>query len=531
MVKQETLDKQIKYLEKLILHKETGKDNFVIFGLEASLGKSVETTEIIKEYIHGLITRRFLVVKRFKDDIIQMEKEILFSLGITSENWSMWKNRLEDVANYNVLIISHERYLRLSIDPETRYWFEKDRHTLIIDELPSFPVTTINKEYLDNVKSILPWCLEDEFLEICKPIKDKINSSKNSFEKCQLKINKKTLKCFITKIQANYWGDNYNIINKFISDLEVIYSTKCICGNKNITSHNRNIKLWCLQNNIILDANARIDYRYQLMNNTEIISPEKILDHSTTIFHKVNFNSSLKNISTTTNYYETIIEQIKLYQKPDSMTLIVTKEDYVERIKSCLPNCAVTYFGNLIGKNDWRDFNQVWIINTPIYSYDNYIEHYRIFSGKELRRHSLKVSSGKFENEVFEKIRLGCIISETYQALKRINRDNSQRAEMFVVNNNNFIIGELIKELSGVTRGENIELKDIEYIKKKKPTIVDKLVDYCLNLPPNTYSKKEIREELGINKNNFSRYLNNVKMLELRETNKIYWDDYNFFVY
>lgn len=518
--------KSIERLKELITLNETGQDEFIAFGLEAGCGKSIETTRIIKEYLKsGLIDRSFLVVKRFKDDIIEMSKEIPFSLPITSDNWKHLKSDLETIPKYTVVIISHERYIRLSLDPETRKYFEQNRHTLIIDELINFPIISFDEKRYKDMLYICPRNLEKELANICDPLFEKMTEFKrNKIKKCTFDICPNALIEFKEKVKANSWGKKNDEIQKFLRELEIIFSSKCLYNNERISTFDRNIWFWGLKNNIILDANVGIDARYKFANSPNIIldRQSRILDHGTTTFHKVNFNSSFSNIEKTKNYFDVITEQIKKYQKPHSKTLIVTKFDFIKRKtleKYYLPNCAVTYFGNLIGKNDWRDYNQVWIINTPILPMEAYSLYWSMFSGKELRNRTLELinskGASKFKNEDFEEIRMNCIISEIYQALKRINRDNSQTAEMFVVNNNDEIINGLISQMDGIRIGETISLDNIEYIHDKKSTRTERFIEVCRSLPPGTYSKKEIREETGIDANHFSQIFKDSKVQDL----------------
>jgi len=517
------LSEQIEQLRKLIIDNKTGKNNFIVFGLEAGLGKSVESTKIIKNFLQfNLKNHNFLIVKRFNEDVERTAKELPFSLGITNINWGKHKNNLSELKKYNAIVISHERYIRLSLKPELRKFFENNRQTLIIDELVLPPISTFNENRYREIQEALPVSYHEDLIKLCKPLFTKIAEfNSNDLQKCKVNIHPKTLERFIRKIEMNNWGENFHIIDKFMFDIQTIYSNKCICNKKSISTHNKDIWYWGLENNIILDANATTDYRYNLAPNIKIAPQDKFIDHSTTTFHKVNFNSSKNNIERTSNYFEVIKKEIKKYQKPDSKTLIVTKEDFEKEI--VLPNCAVTYFGNLVGKNDWRDFNQVWVITTPIYPMETYVEYWKMFTGKELHRQSLKIEKGKFKNKEFEKIRQGCIVSETYQALKRINRDNSQSAEMFVVNNNEFIIRDIIQQMKNIKRGEDIFLPEIKYKTETedKKNKVDELVEVLLNLPPETYSKGDIVKMINVSPANLNKLLNNKKIDKLLKLNLI----------
>ncbi|MEC2157665.1 hypothetical protein [Virgibacillus halodenitrificans] len=68
-------------------------------------------------------------------------------------------------------------------------------------------------------------------------------------------------------------------------------------------------------------------------------------------------------------------------------------------------------------------------MKTPYYDYLSYALtyfYYRSLDGEKME--DIKV----FHNEKVEEIRKTTVAGEVYQAIKRINRDNSQSAEMIV---------------------------------------------------------------------------------------------------
>ncbi len=123
-------------MKRRILEGETDPNTFVVIDLEASLGKSVETNKILREYIesyqftginYGKQYRKFLLVKRFAKDVEDSSQYIgenvdrLYQgfgdsneriigkdqhiIGITSDNWSYYRQNLEVVCDCDVLII------------------------------------------------------------------------------------------------------------------------------------------------------------------------------------------------------------------------------------------------------------------------------------------------------------------------------------------------------------------------------------------------------------------------------------------
>ncbi|OBZ10934.1 hypothetical protein A7975_18230 [Bacillus sp. FJAT-26390] len=89
--------KLVKKLEKAVLIDETGSGQLSILDFEAALGKSVETERIIRSNLAGFTNRdqrNFLVVKRFRRDVLQLGSHTDIDsrriLGIKSDNWKDW---------------------------------------------------------------------------------------------------------------------------------------------------------------------------------------------------------------------------------------------------------------------------------------------------------------------------------------------------------------------------------------------------------------------------------------------------------
>ncbi|MHB8125794.1 MAG: hypothetical protein ACYDEJ_09190 [Desulfitobacteriaceae bacterium] len=236
-------------------------------------------------------------------------------------------------------------------------------------------------------------------------------------------------------------------MSNFISFLKVLDGKNvCLYNNERLSAFFGSSERWTLQNNIILDANAEIDRRYYYAKDIEIISFPKIFEYSNTVFYPVNFNASKSNIWKTKNYYEEIAKAVKEKHGSIYKTLIVTHKQDESKLINCLKsvglddigrgekyNCedvAVAHFGAIIGKNYWREFNQVWVIASPNIPMEVYPLYWCYFAQSVIRNHKLTMvgSPGKyqFKNAIFEDIRFGCMVSEIYQAIKRINREVSE---------------------------------------------------------------------------------------------------------
>lgn len=275
----EKYTKKINVLDNLITDHETGFGKFNVINLEAGFGKSKESNRIIAEYIANSGDRKFLIAKKFNEDVLQTEKEIKeivaqhydwgepeedFALGIIAENWSEIRKQINLIKKYSVVIITHERYHRLFYDEKIRKVFSENRHTLIVDEQPIEPFfmfsEVIYKEILNKVPG--EFLLDKKLTEICDPIFKIINymkSKTNNIESIKL-INKKHLKGNYELIKEfkkllsnkdnmqNLKDKNIyaNDILNFIHGIEIIYNNQCIYSDNRVSAFDKNYWFWML---------------------------------------------------------------------------------------------------------------------------------------------------------------------------------------------------------------------------------------------------------------------------------------------
>ncbi|MFC7561128.1 hypothetical protein ACFQ5D_07365 [Paenibacillus farraposensis] len=96
-------------------------------------------------------------------------------IGITSENWSYYRQNLEVVRDSDVLIITHSRYKMLCEDNELRRWFTEGRHTQIIDERIDFDIVSFSRSEYDTLFSILPHTLHPLLYDAVSGLLNQIN--------------------------------------------------------------------------------------------------------------------------------------------------------------------------------------------------------------------------------------------------------------------------------------------------------------------------------------------------------------------
>ena len=312
--------------------------------------------------------------------------------------------------------------------------------------------------------------------------------------------------------------------------LEILYSGQCLYNLGTLSGVDRSFERWGLRNNIILDANGSLDRQYRYDPFVTIDRQTPIIDHSTTTLYQVDFNASKNNISKSKDFFEKISKLIIERKKESDKTLVVTQKQHLHTVEKCLQGVegiSVAYFGDIIGKNDWRDYTQVWVIANPLYRMETYPLRWSMASRKPLNRHHLTFipEKGKlrFKNKDFEQIRFGCVVSEIYQAVKRINRDNTKEAEMYVLTSDDNVIKELQSHLKGVQIGETINFdveRKIEEAPKRR-TQGEILADLLQRMQPGEYDKSAIREHLGMEKSNFARSLKDARIKDLELVNRV----------
>lgn len=449
-------------------------------------------------------------------------------VGITGENWTGdWQLNLDKLAEAYVIIITHARYVLLCSKVEERQVFTQGRHTLIIDERIDFTKYSFSKKIYDEMMKILPFGLHNSLVDVSRSLlneMDRVKGQKDKktgkalFNKQIMKTEKpsaRNLHLFnkfksligenLPKIQFEQGVEKASKVRDFINVLEVLYCEDGYFNNGTLTSCNHNHNLWSLANNIILDANGSIDKLYQSDDKWKIKfvldKQSFIVNHSESTFTHINFNSSKSKIEELdkepeNEYYSQIASLIKAEYKTGQRLLIVMQKQFVldnngegsfvrylrkQEINDIFigaeednrthseQRIAINWFGNVIGKNDWRDFDQCWILGTPNIPMETHVINMSQYSKKydwRLGLEMIRRDKNKyiFKNKVYEDIRKGYLIGEMYQAIKRVQRNAVPKAKYFIVNNDEDVIEGVVSLLKNVKVAETLAIE----IKKKE---------------------------------------------------------------
>jgi hypothetical protein len=500
-------------------------------------------------------------------------------VGITGGNWSGdWQLKHDELVDADVIIITHARYVLLCSKEEERNVFSQERHTLIIDERIDFTKYSFSKKKYDEMLKILPTGLHGNLVDVARPLFNEMERVKLEkdmktgvllFNKQIIKTDKPSrkhirhLNTFKSAIGENLPNiliekgqESANKVREFTNVLEVLYAENGFFNNDTITSCNHLENLWSLDNNIILDANGSIDKLYKSDEKwkTKFILDRQtlIVDHSKSTFTHISFNPSKRNIKkldkgVDNEYFSQIVNLIKGEHAKNQRLLIVMQKQFIldgagegsfvsylrkkgihdifigaedDTQKHSGEKIAINWFGNLIGKNDWRDFDQCWILGTPNVPMETHVVNMAQYSkkydwrlGTEMIRRG--IDKYVFKNEVYEEIRKGYLIGEIYQAIKRIQRNAEPKAKFFVVSNDDNVIKGVVGLLKNIKVDEPVTLsvgkKEKKEVEKKLPTeseITMKILAYVLNRPKGEYLKGQLCETVGVENSNLTKYFN-----------------------
>lgn len=532
--------KQLETLSDLIINNETGKKRFAVFNMEAGLGKSRHTNEVIRRYFNAPSEnrqghRKLLIVKAFKRDVEQCVNDLNQGglqgrvLGITSDNWTEWRNQTHRFERFDVLTITHQRYMDLCLYSYQRKMVSKGRHTLILDESINFPMYSFDERKYKHVQHIIQtWHLDDEYIEICRPLINMItdlksrNGSNNHCFVCLPRIDMTKLAQFKNRIQVNSASlTDYNAVLDFIECLALLYANECIYNNGTLSTVNPRHRLWGLKNNIILDAAGAINPLYHIGRNVRIVSQQNIINHEHSTMHWIKSNSSRTFINRCPDYLAEISKLIIQSYMPGRKTLLIIQKCFVEKLQEALASEGITdvafgneytdqsvvieHFGNLIGSNKYLDFSQCWILGMPNRRMESYLLNWKQYTNRPLKGNKLSISSGRrwgFRNPEFEKVRVGALINELYQCVRRVQRIAKPKADIFIITKSEEIINGVASQLLNIKQSEPVQL--MLRTSNRELTLYEKMRNLILELEPGTYAKRDLRASIGVSTNHFS---------------------------
>jgi len=177
---------------------------------------------------------------------------------------------------------------------------------------------------------------------------------------------------------------------------------------------------------------------YKIRKNFVLHNQERVFNYYNWTFNITNINSCRSSIKKADNYFKEIDKHLQELSKQE--ILVIGSKDIEEnKTLSVNDNIKVAYLGNIVGKNDWRDLTQCYVILNPQIPFSQYILKYLFYAkdnidnsvlGDLKRRPYSKVY--RFNNPILEQIRVSQVAIDMYQGIKRINRANEKMANIYV---------------------------------------------------------------------------------------------------
>jgi ribonuclease BN (tRNA processing enzyme) len=561
------LKQQKLYLAKEIIE-GTNKEKFKVINIEAGTGKSMTADVVFATYDQkNKLQDKVLYVKQRNADAIAEAKRINSLAGkniayaINSDTYNQKEfNKVKHIIKtYSIVIISHEKYKVLCSDNMQRRFFIAGRRTLVIDEflnMANSNVLSVSKESLNEFENVLKdRAIKNLYIEAIQElldfvIKNQNNKHKNTFYnfKGDQKSKIKQFNNVIATVKENLSKEYCKSINRTktsiceeLQRIKQFFIQTCVVEHDIIYCVDRRCEHFKLDNNIILDATANINKAYQISDDFVVAKQSKVLDHADWNFKFLVANSTKSAKEKALDYYEKIDMFVEGMSKDNTLVISNKEDENIIKAKN------INHFGNVTGSNEYMNLNNVIIAHTPNVPYRQYVLEYIYYSKKTFQSNESwqgnNESKGaekvyRFKNSEFEDYRVNKNVEIMYQAIKRVNRDMSRKTKALVICNDVKCLEKLAKMF------KNANIKYVENIftyakknrtKTSKETARDnekrensyavKFIKICSEIMKNrrkdlqkqvknrkkelvdvegVYSKKKIKDELGVASNFFA---------------------------
>lgn len=262
--------------------------------------------------------------------------------------------------------------------------------------------------------------------------------------------------------------------------------------NKTITTYQHiDINLPQFKNKIVLDATASINIKYRKSHDYELLALEKIKDYSKVKLHvyspitgsKTSIMKEMDN-----GLDEALIKYISAKKSSDHKALLVFNNIEIEKMMIANPqfiselsdNIETAHFGNIDGKNTWRECASCFIFGIQILSDCNYPIQAQIdISGdiqglEQINMYPVK-GARRYSERIIEEYRLTRIASDIVQAMNRIvcreyENGYAPAADIYLVNKDPMIEEYIRKAMPGISieHDWNLNYTPVGYQNKEK---------------------------------------------------------------
>lgn len=521
------------------------KNKFFVFDHEAGTGKSRYTQQLLGEMTK---TRgnKVLYVQKFKkdDELKKTVQRINYFAGTVVAGYycsDMRREMKEKVKDAQILCVTHQLYYQICKGNNLE--LIQGRDILLIDELPQL----IQEVYVtrDDIASLWVRFNRDgdgAGRKLAQALLDLLLGNRESkhdeIEYIDFRLEKYDSFRELFSIVRNSRYGHTKKEKEVLDKIDMLLNQGFFISQNRFISWERGVELCKLKDNIILDANGDFEYKYKLNSQFEVKSQKKRFEYKDTNFFHYNIKTTKGELGENREIIHGKIVSTIDWENINKVLFVtdiagewsLEKEIlsylrfYGDNLGEIQQNfnkiISIDHFGNLIGKNDYRDFDTIVILKTPNYNYISYVLDYAFLAGNVIDGMRFE----PFKNQVIEKIRISTVAGEFYQAIKRINRENELTSNIYLFSDDMDAVAIVKKQLTNVQYSvRETKLQERDYNLENRPkNQLNKLKEILLRYRKDEVkeiSKKVIRDELGIEAPNLSKLL--LEVQKFAEENNI----------
>jgi len=277
---------------------------------------------------------------------------------------------------------------------------------------------------------------------------------------------------------------------------------------------------------VILDATAGVDTRYDLLGSDVLILPRPsgIRSYANVRIHASRGHRVGKEHLAThaRNDWPAIAKHLAERIKPNNRVLLITHKDVRQFIRKCDLDCEafeVTHWGDLDGKNDWKDFDAVIVYGLPYLDDIAPTNAFLASAGSQ----SIDWFEGRRRHghhaDMKTAIKIGFIVRSVVQAINRVHcrkilddQGNCAPTDVFIL----LPSGDLAEAVTASIQQEMPGSRLIEWhaareIRKRLTPSECRLVTLLRNREDRTHTKSQIIALLSITSRTYERMSVNLR--------------------
>lgn len=463
-----------------------------------------------------------------------------------------------------VLIITQSEYLNICNNPSIGQERYGDRQLLIIDEEIDVVFNSFNNLTMHDIARIediyLKGCTKSSeiFQELTKEIKEELLGNIKQMKRVYIKKDNDLINRLITKLHYQITIDITesklkelrkckefeNAISSRVIQRSIMEKTNAIMhfyNNKSVIkygnmlhTYNPDMKLFALKNNVWIDASASFNYIYQLAKNTFTMASksERLIDHSNCkLYFDVVSKSTTSGKSNYVDLENDVLKYIEENIAEEDKILVIDNLDECEKLNNSIQEqqfpriyARKKYFDTvnyqaMRGRNDWKEFNKIFILQQPQFLLVYYVFLYEYWSGVRLKDDEMHLGTYR-DNEAnetvygfflpnvkdgvlveyseecikhskeLELVRYTTQASSIYQGIKRIQRNKMPIGEIYVILHD-IRMRKLVKDQLRNIIVDYINFKPIPKAETEE-TIANRFIDLVHDMKP--YDIRDVKE-------------------------------------